>query len=248
MVDLSNPIPFADTSGTAINYTDVQLIRSADSATSPADGNFGTLGQAGLGSSGHRVHDRRRAPPSRSTTTTRRPSTWSASRRQAGSGTRLVLSLAPGTTLPADYYRLYIPNQVDTAGTRHPDLRHLRQPARRRVPGQRHVDPGHHRVSQSAAREQPVPGIFNYEDLLSNGTNRPGMSGDGVAGGAFTTGFVVVPNDGNIVYARPDYVENPLLPTTAPDGSLAKPYSALAPEGDPNTRARPTPPTIPTAA
>ena len=39
----------------------------------------------------------------------------------------------------------------------------------------------------------------------------------------------------NIIYARPDYVEDPLLPSTAPDGSLAKPYSALAPEGDPNT-------------
>ncbi len=77
-------------------------------------------------------------------------------------------------------------------------------------------------------------GIMNYEDLLSSGTYRSGMSGDGVAGGAFTTGFVVVPN-GNIVYARPDYVEDPLLSSTIPDGSMAKPYSTLAPEGDPST-------------
>ena len=90
------------------------------------------------------------------------------------------------------------------------------------------------------------PGIFNYEDQLSSGVYRQGMSGDGVAGGAFMTSFVVVPPAtalgppdarciSNIVYARPDYVEDPLLPSTAPDGSLAKPYSALAPEGDPNT-------------
>ena len=73
--------------------------------------------------------------------------------------------------------------------------------------------------------------IYNYEDLLTDGTYRPGMSGDGVAGGAFTTGFVVVPRKleptanvpGNIIYARPDYLEDPLLSSTAPDGSLAKP-------------------------
>ena len=73
------------------------------------------------------------------------------------------------------------------------------------------------------------------------------MSGDGVAGGAFMAGFTVVPY-GNIVYARPDYVENPLLPSTLSNGSLAKPYPVLAPEGDPNTRCRPTRPTTPTAA
>ena len=72
------------------------------------------------------------------------------------------------------------------------------------------------------------------------------------------TGFVVVPpafqftdsadhTYGNIVYARPDYVEDPLLPSTAPDGSLAQPYSALAPEGDPNT-APANPNQTPTAA
>ena len=62
------------------------------------------------------------------------------------------------------------------------------------------------------------------------------MSGDGVAGGAFMTGFTVVPY-GNVVYARPDYVENPLLPSTLSDGRLAKPYPVLAAEGNPNTRA-----------
>ena len=48
------------------------------------------------------------------------------------------------------------------------------------------------------------------------------------------TGFTVV-NYGNVVFARPDYVENPLLPSTLSDGSMAKPYPVLAPEGNPNT-------------
>ena len=60
------------------------------------------------------------------------------------------------------------------------------------------------------------------------------MSGDGVAGGAFMAGFTVV-NYGNVVYARPGYVENPLVPSTLSNGSLANPYPVLAPEGNPST-------------
>ncbi len=40
---------------------------------------------------------------------------------------------------------------------------------------------------------------------------------------------------GNVVYARPDYVENPLVPSTLSNGSLANPYPVLAPEGDPTS-------------
>ncbi len=93
--------------------------------------------------------------------------------------------------------------------------------------------------------------LGGYEDLLPNGQYRNGLTGDGVGGGAFVTGFVVVPN-GNVIYARPDATENPLDPSTAPDGSFSKPYSALAPEVNPSqipanagpttrTRARTTP-------
>ncbi len=60
------------------------------------------------------------------------------------------------------------------------------------------------------------------------------MSGDGVAGGAFMAAFTVVPY-GNVIYARPDYVENPLVPGTLSTGTLANPYPVLAPEGDPNS-------------
>ena len=74
-----------------------------------------------------------------------------------------------------------------------------------------------------------------YEDLQSSGTYRmDDMSGDGIAGGAFMAAFTVV-NYGNVVFAQPGYVENPLNPSTYSNGSLANPYPVLAPEGDPNT-------------
>ena len=72
------------------------------------------------------------------------------------------------------------------------------------------------------------------------------MSGDGVAGGAFMAGFTVV-NYGNVVFARPDYVENPLVPSTLSTGSLANPFPVLAPEGDPNSSLAANPNHNPTA-
>ena len=51
-------------------------------------------------------------------------------------------------------------------------------------------------------------------------------------GGTFTTGYSVVPN-GNIIFARPDYVFDPNIPDTIPDGSAAKPFPTLAAEADP---------------
>ena len=50
---------------------------------------------------------------------------------------------------------------------------------------------------------------------VAHGQYRLGLTGDAVAGGAFTTGFVVVPT-GNIIYARPGYKENPLNPQHRP--------------------------------
>ena len=96
--------------------------------------------------------------------------------------------------------------------------------------------------NQTSQNSPDFPGATNgtipeYQDLQSDGTIRANdMSGDGIAGGAFMTGFAVVPY-GNIVYSRPDFVENPQLPNSAglSDGSLAKPYPVLAPEGDPAT-------------
>ena len=214
-VDFSNPLPFGP------NYAnDVQLIASANSAGGPSDGDFGNLGEGGLGSSGTGF-----TTLSGYTVTLEEfnmtTQTWSAVTSPGGEGTRLVLTLS--STLAADDYRVYLPNTGSTAIT---DI------YGNQLDGENLGNP----TSQSSP-EFPSSSNFtlpNYQDLQSNGTERTDdMSGDGVAGGAFTAAFTVV-NYGNVVYARPDYVENPLVPNTLSNGSLANPYPVLAPEGDPN--------------
>ena len=185
----------------------VILARSADSAGAKPDGDFGNFGTAaGLAN----------------------PNGWSqvtglnvqlvnavagATQGQPGYLNRLFITLPAGATLTPDYYRLYLPN------------------------------------SSTATTVQDVYGstldgeFLGYQDAtgkfvnkLNDGSIRgsgqfdaPDLSGDGVQGGAFVTGFVVVPN-GNVIYARPDAIYNPQLPSTYPDGSQARPYSVLAPE------------------
>ena len=250
VIDLSNPIPYADPNGSSY-ATDVQLIGSADTHGAPPDGNFGNLGEGGLGStdpaSGFNIVPGTTVTLYSYNATTQQ---WSPT-PAGGSGTRLVLSLASNTTLPADYYRLYIPNQVNTFSNGTQIDSRIYDIYGNQLDGEFLGDATSSLDLTDFPGQPPVStqfsGIFNYEDQLSTGVYRQGMSGDGVAGGAFMTSFVVVPPattlteaDGtvetisNIIYARPDYVEDPLLPSTAPDGSLAKPYSTLAPEGDPN--------------
>src|SRR5262249_20918989 len=72
-------------------------------------------------------------------------------------------------------------------------------------------------------------GQIRQASVRADGSIKEAMTGDGVAGGAFMTGFVVVPN-GHVVYARPGSRETPLPPSTTPDGSQARPYTTLAPE------------------
>jgi hypothetical protein len=222
VIDLSNPIPFG-------NYTpDVLLIGSTNIAGGAADGDFGTLGEGGLGATGSGFT----IVPNTSVTLYNYNITSGASSQVSagGSGNRLVLSIAPGTTLAADDYRIYIPNQVDAQGndTRIFDV----------YGNQLDGEFLGNQTSQASPDFPDTPSgvtIPEYEDEQSNGTFRmDDMSGDGVPGGAFTTGFTVVPY-GNIVYARPDYVENPLLQSTLSNGSLANPYPVLAPEGNPAT-------------
>jgi hypothetical protein len=228
VVDLSNPIPYG-------NYTsDLLLVRSANSPTAAADGDFGNLGEGGLGATGTGFTI---VPGTTVTlynysvsatgviTSTQVPA--------GGSGNRLVLQIQPGTTLPADYYRLYMPNQAGSngaAGTAIYDI------YGNQLDGEFLGNP----TSQASTEFQPSsPNVtlVQYEDEQSDGTFRQAdMSGDGAPGGAFTTGFAVVPY-GNVVYARPDFVENPLLANGAglSNGSMAAPYPVLAPEGDPNS-------------
>ena len=222
VIDLSNPIPFG-------NYTpDVLLVGSANTSKASADGDFGTLGEGGLGATGTGFT----VVPNTTVTLYNYNLATGTSTQVApgGSGNRLVLSIAPGTTLAADDYRIYMPNQVDAAGndTRIFDI------YGNQLDGE---FLGNQTAQASPDFPDTPPGVTipEYEDEQSNGTFRMNdVSGDGVAGGAFMTGFTVVPY-GNIVYARPDYVENPLLPSTLSTGSLANPYPVLAPEGNPGT-------------
>ena len=216
VVDFSNPLPFG-------NYSnDIQLIQSSNAAGGSSDGDFGNLGEGGLGSTGQGF--------SILTDYTVTLYNYNVVTGQSsvvvpgGSGNRLVLQLDPGDTLAADDYRVYLPNQVEPGGidTRITDI------YGNQLDGENLGD-------QTSAPSPDFPTLPNYEDLQSSGTyQQDDMSGDGVAGGAFMAGFTVV-NYGNVVFARPDYVENPLLPSTLSNGSLANPYPVLAPEGNPTT-------------
>ena len=123
-----------------INYAnDLQLIKSANTANGASDGDFGNLGEGGLGSTGSgftRALELHRQPVQLQRRP-RKPGRWSPRRASRARG--WSCSSTRAARLPADDYRVYIPNQVDTSrvNTRSTaDLRHLRQSARRRKPGQ----------------------------------------------------------------------------------------------------------------
>jgi hypothetical protein len=218
-VDLSNPVPAVPVQGG--DYSNMlQLIRSADQGSNVPDGDFGNLGQSGLGSTGTGFTIF--SNPTNSTVTLQyKDANGNYQTADANHpGTRLVLALNQGVTLPADHYRLYMPNQLEPGGI-----------------DTRIFDIFGNQLDGEFLGNPTASG--GYQDLLPTGQQRAGLSGDGIAGGAFMTGFTVVPT-GNIIYARPDYQEDPLLSSTAPDGSLAKPYAVLAPEGDP-AKAPPNP-------
>ena len=85
---------------------------------------------------------------------------------------------------------------------------------------------------------------LGYEDLLANGQYRNGLSGDGIQGGSFVTGYTVAPSAKlvaghlfrNVIFARPDYIDDPFNVADDPDGTLAKPFAALATESLPNNQ------------
>ncbi len=237
VIDLSNPIPYVNST---FYNSRVLLIGSTNPATTTnlnptPDGNFGTLGQGGLGASdpasGYTIVGNTTVTLYYLNTTNDQ---WTPA-DSAHPGTRLVLTYNGGTPLPADYYRVYMPNQVDKSGT---DTR-IYDIYGNQLDGEFLGNP----TSQNSTVFSPPAAYPNitipqYQDQLSSGQTRIGLSGDGVAGGAFMTGFVVVPY-GNVVYARPDFVENPLVPNGAglSNGSPAAPYPVLAPEGDPTNTA-----------
>ena len=227
VIDFSNALPYL-----ANGYgNDVQLIGSSNKVGSLGDGDFGTLGEGGLGSSdpasGYTVLS------SDYTVTlynyTYNPTTQlftSTLVQPGGSGNRLVLQLNSGFTLPADNYRVYMPN-VDQTSTGGLDT------VVKDVYGNQ-LDGEFLGNKTTTADQGEFLTLPQYQNLQSDGTNRPDdMSGDGVAGGAFMTAFEVVPY-GNVIYAQPSFVENPLSGVYS-NGSMALPYPVLAPEGDPTS-------------
>ncbi len=197
---------FSSTLNTTANYNGkVELIGSANSAGAYPDGNFGTDPTFTDGI-GYNV-----VP---GTTVTLENSILGAQPGQAGYKNRLVVTLPTGTSLAPDHYRLYIPNMVKPDGT---DLRIY--------------DIYGNQVDGEFLGTQASDGT--YQDLMPNGSLRAGMSGDGTAGGSFEYGFLVVPS-GNVIYAKPDYVDDPFLTADDANGTLAHPYPVLAPQALPN--------------
>jgi hypothetical protein len=202
-IDFSNPLdPNHD-------YTpDVLLIRSANSPTLAPDGDFG-LDPTFTSGVGYTVVS--------GTTVTLANSIPGALPGTPGFQNRLIVRIPTGTVLPADDYRVFLPNAVTQTGQ---DLR-MFDVFNNQIDGEFLGNPA---TGGDYANNLP-----NFEDLLPNGQMRQGLSGDDVPGGSFETAFIVVPH-GNIIYARPDYVDDPFLSSDDPDGSRLKPYPALAPE------------------
>ncbi len=180
----------------------IQIIRSANSSTSPSDGNFSQGSTPLLGF-----------------TVTLQDSIPGAVQGQPGYDNELVINFPTGFVWPSDHFRIEMPNTganeiIDQFGNQLDGefLGNLTGP---------------NQVVQIGSA--PEPGSV-YETLLPNGTNRQNdMSGNGIAGGAFVAWFQVVPQ-GNVIYARPDYNYNPFGGPDYPNGSVAQPYPTLNPE------------------
>ncbi len=192
------------TKATAFYSNVLQLVRSANSATANPDGAFGDLGITNT-TGFTRVNG---------ITVSLVNSIASAQPGQYGYQNRLFVSLPAGLTLPADYYRLYLSNAGQAA---------IRDIFGNQLDGEFLGYQGSNNV---------------YVDQLPNGQVRgsaalPDLTGDGINGGAFMTGFVVVAN-GNVIFASADAPFNAQIASQIPNGSAARPYPVLASEAVPN--------------
>ena len=224
VIDLSNPIPFG-------NYTpDVLLVRSADTADRGGRRRFRHPRPGRPGRDRHRLHDRARTRRSPSTTTTPTTGHLDPGRRPAARATAWSSRSPPAPRCPPTITASTCPTRSSPAAT---------------TPGSSTSTATSSTASSWATRPRrpaPTSPISPRHHRRSTRTSCPtapyrlnDMSGDGVAGGAFMTGFTVVPY-GNVVYARPDYVENPLLPNSAGSPTAAWP---TLPGPRPRGRSRP---------
>ena len=199
-IDVSNPLVAGDYTGKIL------LIRSSNTATGNSDGDFGAdpTFQNGVGYT---------IVP---TTAKVINSVLGASFGTPGFRNRIIVSLPEGTSLPADQYRLYIPNAIRNNGT---DLRIF--------------DVFGNQLDGEFLGNPSTNGDGTYENLLGTGAIRANdVSGDGVPGGAFETGYIIVPN-GNVIFAKPDINDDPINSNDDPDGSFARPFGGLGPEAVP---------------
>ena len=203
--DFSNQLAASSAAALA---SQVIIARSANAGTANSDGDFGNFGTPdGLANpSGYTQ------VPTANVTVRLMNSVAGATAGQAGYLNRLVITVANGATATPDYYRIWLPN----TGTR------------------TITDVFGNQLDGEFLGYQNAAG--KYVNKLNTGVIRGAsggdladLSGDGIAGGAFVTGFVVVPQ-GNVIYARPDAIYNPQLPATYPDGSPTRPYPVLAPQ------------------
>jgi large repetitive protein len=200
-------LDFSNSLDANLNYSnDVELVGSGMNSAGLPTGNFGDLG----------ITNTNGFTPITGLNVVLTNSVIGAVKGQYGFDNRLLISLPAGFTLPANYYRVYLPN----TGT------------------QAILDVFGNQLDGEFDGYQNATG--KYVDQIQDGTVRgagvtdpPDLSGDGNPGGAFMTGFVVVPN-GNIIFANADAIYNPLIPSETPNGSAARPYPVLAPEAVPN--------------
>lgn len=211
-IDFSNSLDPA-----SINNDVLQIFRSANSNLTSPDGDFKYFGTAGNTGGGYtRVTG---------LSISLVDSVPGCAIGSPGYRNRLVIQIPAGSQLQADNYRIIMPNNGSTA---------IKDVFGLQLDGEFLGNPV---GTTSGTTNNIVDGKYDnaldtYETLMPTGQYRKGLSGDGTAGSAFVTGFTVVEN-GNILFTRADYNDDPFIPTDNPDGTYLKPYPTLLAEANP---------------
>ncbi|WZO99777.1 Ig-like domain-containing protein [Isosphaeraceae bacterium EP7] len=206
ILDFSNPL-----NGASLSANSIQVFGSRDSANTAPDGDFGNFGittdvNGNVNTGGEFTRVGGVQIILDHVVAT------STSFGQPGYASRLRVILPSG--LAPDNYRIYMPNAGASA---------LKDAFGNTFDG------------EFLGTQSDTNNPLLYDTLQPNGLYRPGITGDSRPGGAFVTGFTIVPH-GNVVFVNPDAIDNPFDSSDDPTGSAARPYSTLAPEG-PNNNA-----------
>ncbi len=208
VIDFSNTLD-----ASTISNNSVQLFRSADSNIANPDGDFRYFGTASDPGNGYvRVTG---------VSVSLIDSIPGCAIGSPGYRNRLLVKIPAGTQLVADNYRIQLPNSGSLA---------IRDIFGLQLDGEFLGNPAATAASASVDEfGKYLNPVETYQTLMPTGKYRNGLSGDAVAGGTFITGFTVVPN-GNLIFARADYNDDPFILGDDPDGSFAKPFPTLVAE------------------